>query len=59
MMVNANKGGKRMETNKVIVSEIPSEEESYRSAFFVTLILVGGTIIATIILLLALFIVRI
>lgn len=48
-----------MKTNKVTVTETPSEKESYKGAFVSTLLFVGGTIVAMTILLLALFIVRI
>lgn len=48
-----------METNKPIAAEVPTEAHSYKTAFFTTLILVGGTIIATTILLLVLFTTRI
>jgi len=48
-----------METNKEVMKDIPTEEESYKNALFQTLLFVGGTIVAFIILLIVLFTTRI
>lgn len=60
MKLKVTKGGNEMETNKGMVTETQTQEhESMKSALFATLIFVGGTIVAFIILLLVIFIARI
>lgn len=59
MNLKVIEGGNDMERNKEVAASIPTEKESYNSALFSTLLFVGGTIVAFIILLLVLFITRI